>query len=445
MLQMDGNDPTPHLERFESYEQACLELHLVIPKRFNIASVICRKHDDAVSRVALSELKEGGINTYTFGGLDFLSDKFAMALAESGIAPGDSVALIVPQSAAAAVAQLGALKRGAVVVPLSMSSEVALLEQALTDSGARAIIVDESIHTVVEPLARSLPELKQRFVVRDLRPVETSSSYKDFWTEVDRASSDFEAVEAEAGSPAFLFYVESEDKCIGVVHSQRSVMGQLASFEMLNNLEHEAGSVCWAADDYWSSPGAVLGVIYPAWWYGYSIATAIPRDTISFLRLMELCGASLAFIPSAQTRKHSASEGLHPESLNLKLRTVLTDSSPGVEYLVNNQPGITINEVYGKPEAGWIAGGCRRWFAKRDRSLGHVVPGRLIEIMDDNGTPLGAHKVGHIAVHKSDPGLFSGYHNEPGKTADSFIGDWFMTSDFAYRDENGDLYLAPKP
>src|SRR4029453_14197437 len=99
-------DPTPHLERFETYDQAFREFKWIIPERFNIACAICRRHPDAITRVALKEVREAGINTYPFGALDFLSDKFAMALSESGIKQGDSVAVMLAQSAALAVAHL---------------------------------------------------------------------------------------------------------------------------------------------------------------------------------------------------------------------------------------------------------------------------------------------------------------------------------------------------
>src|SRR5438477_7485628 len=186
------SDPTPHLERFDSYEQACREFHWLIPQRINIATAICRRHPDAVTRIALSDVKEGGINTYTFGGLDYLSDKFATALSESGISQGDPVAVVLPPSAALAIAHLGALKTGAMVVPLSMASDAALLEFALADSDARALVVDESIYGKVETVGRNLPKSKSRFVVRDLRPTVARPDFKDFWSEVDRSSSDFD-------------------------------------------------------------------------------------------------------------------------------------------------------------------------------------------------------------------------------------------------------------
>ncbi|MEK6320528.1 MAG: AMP-binding protein [Acidobacteriota bacterium] len=434
-------DPTPHLERFESYEQACREFRWVIPEHFNIASAICRKHADAVTRIALNEVKEAGTNTYTFAGLDFLSDKFAMALSESGINQGDSVAVILPQSASLAVAHLGALKTGAVVVPLPMVSDAALLEHALADSSAKAVVVDESIYARVET-SRNLPNLESHFVVRDLRPEAPDARYRDFWSEVDRASSDFDVVEADANSSAFIFYVESQGKPAGVVHSHRSVIGNLTAFQMFSNLECEGDSVFWAADD-WSSPGPVLGMLYPAWWSGCSVVAAASEDCARPLPLIERCEVTHAFIPSPQLMTPAESEPEPRERLELKLRTLVSDGplSPPMLDWAKDKLGVTLTEVYGKPETGWVVGGCERWFATRVGSAGRAAPGRSIEIIDDSGSVLTPGKTGRVAVHKSDPALFTEFHNAADRTAASFIGDWFLTGDSGYKSEDGDLFI----
>ncbi|HTG17733.1 MAG TPA: hypothetical protein VK747_20975, partial [Blastocatellia bacterium] len=64
-----ADDPTPHLERFGSYERACREFRWRIPDSFNIANSILSRHTDAVTRAALIEARPGGLNTYTYGGL----------------------------------------------------------------------------------------------------------------------------------------------------------------------------------------------------------------------------------------------------------------------------------------------------------------------------------------------------------------------------------------
>ena len=389
-------------------------------------------------------MKQGGINTYTFGGLDFLSDKFATALSESGISQGDSVAVVLPPSAALAIAHLGALKTGAVVVPLSMVSDAALLKYALADSGARVLVVDESIYGVVEAAGRNLPNLKSRFVVRDLRPTVANPDFKDFWSEVDRSSSDFDAVEHDATSAAFVFYVESQGEIDGVVHSHRSIIGQLTAFEMFNNVEREADSVFWTPGE-WCSSGAVLGLLYPSWWYGCSLVAGTSEDGAGVLRLMEQCEVTHAFIASGQLEALAESEPQPGEHFNLKVRNVVAEASRWPEYFVNSDPNVTLSEVYGRPETGWIVGRCNRWFATTGGSVGRPVPGRSVEIVDESGNVLPALHAGHVAVHKSDPGLFTGYHGAATGTAAAFIGDWFLTGDVGYKNGDGDLYIQPSP
>jgi acetyl-CoA synthetase len=431
------SDPTPHLERFQSYQEACRDFRWVIPERFNIASAICRRHADAVARIALKEVKEAGINTYTFGGLDFLSDKFAMALSQSGINQGEPVAVMLPPSAALAVAHLGVLKTGAVVVPLPIAADADLLEHALADGRTKAVVVDESIYGRAKDY-RSLSSIESRFVVRDLRPTSASLDDKDFWTEVDRASSDFEAAHTDPNSMAFIFYIEAGGKPTGVVHSHRSLIGQLSAFEMF--MEPEAESVFWTADD-WSSPGALLGALYPAWWYGCSFAAGAADDRDSMLRLMERCSVTHALIPSSRLNMLAESE-LHPrESSELKLLTVVCDGLPWPECRANDDLSVTLNCVYGRPEAGWIFGQCERWFKTDLGSMGRPAPGRSIEVIDESGNVLPPRKAGRIAIHKSDPALFSEFHNAPQSAAMSFVGDWFLTGDIGHKNEDGDLFI----
>jgi acetyl-CoA synthetase len=436
------NDPTPHLERFASYEQACRELRCVIPEQLNIATAICRRHPDAVTRIALSDVKAGGENTYTFGGLDFLSDKFATALRESGINEGDSVAVMLPQSAALAVAHLGALKIGAVVVPLSERSSTAFLDHALADSGAKTIVIDESIYDALESRARDAVYPATRFVVRDLRPPATIAGSKDFWSEVDRASSDFDTAKTDSNSAAFIFYIESHGEISGVVHSHRSVTAQLAAFEMFNGVHGESEAVFWTPGD-WSSAAVVLGTQYPGWWYGCSVV-ATAEDQPSVMRSIEECEVSNIFMPASMPNALADSEPPSGEVPNLKVRTAVAETIRGTKYLVVSDPNIALNQVSGSAETGWIFGKCARWFATAPGATGRRVPGRSLEIIDHNGNVLPPRHAGRFAVHKSDPGLFVEYRGDSARNEASFIGDWFLTGDWGFSDEEGNLFVTPR-
>src|SRR5215216_1765578 len=196
-------DPTPHLERFDSYEQACKEFRWQIPEQFNIASAISRRHKDAITRIAIKDVRPGGINTYTFGGIDFVSDKFANLLAKSGVQQGDSVAVIVPQSAALLVAHFGILKLGAVVVPLSPYWPSHVFERALRECHARAVVTGKTSLDAIRDTAAA-----ETLFITDVNGQDNDEGNegKDFWRELNSASSDFTAVETSSSSPAFIFF-----------------------------------------------------------------------------------------------------------------------------------------------------------------------------------------------------------------------------------------------
>jgi long-chain acyl-CoA synthetase len=79
--------------------------------------------------------------TVTHGELDRVSDAFAAALAGLGVAPGDRVALLLPNCPQFLIGELGAWKAGAILVPLNPIYTEQELEGALRRTGAETILV----------------------------------------------------------------------------------------------------------------------------------------------------------------------------------------------------------------------------------------------------------------------------------------------------------------
>jgi acetyl-CoA synthetase len=438
-------DPTPHLERFESYEQACREFRWRIPDEFNIARAISNRHKDAVTRIAISDVRPGGINTYTFGGIDFLSDKFASVLAQSSVRQGDAVAVILPQSAALLVSHFGALKLGAAVVPLSPSLPSSTLRAALRQCDARAIIASRDTLDKMSEVVTSVP----LFVVGDSSQGDRSSDrQKDFWREVNYASSDFTPVVTSSSSPAFIFFhSDSEGSLTGVAHSHRSLIGQLTAFEMWTSFSCGEDSTFWTAGD-WTSPQALLGIINPALWYGCSI---VAQDFMNisgdeFFASIDRFEVTDAFIPSPEINLLKQTGDVPRTRHDLKLRSILTtpDAFTQEHYdWAADALGATLNVAYGTHETGIIATTCEKWFASNPGTAGRAAPGHSIEIVDEGGDRKPAGHVGRIAISRFDPALFLSYLNDSEKTIARFAGDWFVTGDAGYKKKDGNLYLSP--
>jgi len=77
--------------------------------------------------------------------------------------------------------------------------------------------------------------------------------------------------------------------------------------------------------------------------------------------------------------------------------------------------------------------------------MGKPTPGIDVDIVDDSGRRVGPNQEGDIAV-KVKPerpvGLFKAYRNAPEATAAAFRGDWYITGDRAFRDEDGYLWFV---
>ncbi len=83
--------------------------------------------------------------TLSYQELDRLSDRIAAHLLEKGIGAGDVVGILIPRSEYMPVTALGVLKTGAAYQPLDPAYPTERLKIMVEDSGAKALIEDESL------------------------------------------------------------------------------------------------------------------------------------------------------------------------------------------------------------------------------------------------------------------------------------------------------------
>ncbi len=298
----------------------------------NLATAICRRHENPVTRVALIETRPAANNTYTFGALDFLSDKFATVMNGCRLNQADRVAVILPQSAAAAVAQLATLKLGATVVPLSPSLPLETLQPAIKDSGAKLIIAESAVIGRMKEFIESLTHLETVFVADDL----PQNGGRDFWREIDAASSDFITVETTASTPAFVFYQQSASSELkAAVFNHGSLTEHLAAFEINNNLDKSDDLIFWTPLA-WASPETLFKMLYPAWYYGCAVVAHAPpvADSSQALSLLARCRITNLFI---NTDEFHALDHIEPELLrqyDLRIRAI---TGIGAAFAERNQ------------------------------------------------------------------------------------------------------------
>jgi acetyl-CoA synthetase len=395
---------TPHLEQFQSYEQACKEFVWQIPDSFNIATEVCRRHADPITRIALVETRSGGHNTYTFGGLDYLSDKFAVVLADSGVKRGDVVALNLAQSAAFAIALLGILKAGAIVAPISDSTDSTGVFKR-----AKFIVIDRAKRKDPENRLRGGQSPPVVFVADDdIHRHSVADGERSFWRDVYKATSDFHSVETKVSDPAFLVIAANIDGTSDeFVINHGSLLAGLPAFEMWNDLDLRENQIFWA-DRHWTVSHALAGFILPAWYYGHSVVAARSIDietaggTLGFLDRCEITTALLA-----ASQLHSIATRSQPKSsFDLPLNRILTLNECITDQLTDwaeENLGARVSAAYASSRDGVVAADCGKWFASKEGFLGRPAPGYRVAIIDDSGVSVPPGLVGGIAIQSNLP------------------------------------------
>jgi len=84
---------------------------------------------------------DGADGTMTYGELDRLANRFSGALLAAGTQPGDRVGIHLPRSGRGIAAMIGALRAGAVYVPLDPSSPPARMALIAKDCGLHHVVI----------------------------------------------------------------------------------------------------------------------------------------------------------------------------------------------------------------------------------------------------------------------------------------------------------------
>src|SRR5262249_40190887 len=98
------------------------------------------------------------------------------------------------------------------------------------------------------------------------------------------------------------------------------------------------------------------------------------------------------------------------------------------------QTGQMVLERYGMSETLMLTSNPYFGIAARDRiagSVGQMLPGTSVQVVDDNGAPCAIGEIGNVEVR--GPSIFAGYWRMPEKTAEEFTRDgYFKTADVGH-------------
>ncbi len=426
------------LKKGNTYQEVYENFRWRIPENYNIGIDICSKWAGDTSRLALVyENDKHQIEKYTFADIENLSNKLANGFIHQGLEKGDRVGILLPQCPETAVSHVSIYKAGLIAIPLFTLFGADALQYRLENSEAKAIITNpENLEKVLQ-IQPDLPFLETIILTGKERPAETVL----FNQLTEKGSGSFQAEATRADDPALIIYTSgTTGPPKGALHAHRTLLGHLPGVEFPHNFFPQKNDFFWTPAD-WAWIGGLIDVLLPSWHHGVPVFAQRakkfdPEEAFHFFEKHQIRNAFMP--PTALKLMRQVKNPRKRYSYNI--RSIGSGGESLGEELLDwgkKELGVTINEFYGQTECNLVIGCCAEVMEIRPGAMGKAIPGKTVEVIDEQGNPTLPSEVGQIAVKKPDPVMFLEYWKNQAATEGKYKGDWLLTGDSAYKDEDG--------
>ncbi len=387
--------------------QAVWELFDGSPESFNIAHECVDRHAADAQRIAVRVAHaDGHDEIIRFQELSAWSSRFAHWLLAQGVKPGDRVAFMLDPSLAFYTSMFGAMKMGAISVPLFTLFGPEGLQLRVADCNPVILVTN----TEKAEMARGAKNT--RVVVADDALFEALKVYPDTF-KTNTKAEDLAAFQYTSGT--------TRELPAAVKHNHRSIV--------VLALAALYGTGVRPGDDFFcpSSPAWGHGM-----WHGtlaplsLGVTTGTMSGKFAALRLLQaLQDYNITNLSAAAT--HYRMMKATGEASNFKFRLQKMSYTgepidPATLEFTEQLFGHPVCSMYGTTEVGVVLVNYPGApdFTVKPGSLGKAIPGQTVEVQDPNGKPCAPRQVGELKLLRR--------------------GQWVPTKDLGWIDEDGYLY-----
>lgn len=355
-----------------------------------------------------------GDRRLTFAELERASAGVAAALARRGVVKGDRVAVVVQSSVDAVIVMVGALRRGAVVVPVNPGYKHEELAHVLDDAGCEFVVDGEGSDVVAA--------VKGDRVVVSAADLVVEGS-------VEGSIAGAGVVDVEPDDLALLIYTSgTTGRSKGCAHTAGGLAEGIGALVDLWGIT--ADDVVINALPLFHVHGlcvCLLGALLRG-----AQTTLVTHFSVDAVVAAVAAGGTVFMSVPTMVHRILAAFDARPDDAGViaRLRLMTCGSAAlSAEMLLRfrERTGLTLLERYGMTEtlitlSNPLVG------ARKPGSVGLPVPGVAVRVVDDE-------------LQVRGPGVMRGYWNRDDADAESFVVDeaghrWFKTGDVVARDDD---------
>jgi benzoate-CoA ligase len=402
---------------------------IVIPDRFNATAYF-------VDRI----VEEGhGARTAILCGDQAISyqevlaevNRAGNALLELGVEIENRVALLLLDCPEFAYAFFGAIKIGAVPVPINTLLKPQDYGYLLRDSRARALIVSAELLSSVESILPTLERMRHVVVVGE------AARYASFAQLLQRQAADLEAADTCKDDVAFWLYTSgTTGMSRAAVHLQHDMVycSRLYADSILNiGPEDRTFSIAKLYFAY-----GLGNALYCPFAVGASTVffPGRPMPEAVFTTVKRYRPTLFFGVPTAYAAMlHAAEQGAEADFSSVRLCVSAGEPLPaGLYRRWLDRFGVEILDGIGSTEVLHIFLSNRPG-SVRPGSSGLPVPGYEAQIVDDDGATVGPGEIGNLMVRGDSTCAY--YWNKHDASRRQIAGEWIRTGDKYHTDEDG--------
>ena len=406
-----------------------------LPARFNVASYFVDRHLAACGGSAPAFLYEDRVLTYA--DVADLASRTGNALLELGVRMEDRVFMLCLDAPEFVGTFWGAIKVGAVPIPVNTLMRAADYLYFLNDSRAKVAVISAPLMAEVGPVLAQAPHLQHVLVAGG--PAGTHVSWED---RVGKASGVLTAADTSRDDAAFWLYSSgSTGFPKGAVHLQHDMVVCYETFAKrvlgirADDRVFSAAKLFFAYGlgnaGYFPLGAGAQSVLYPHRPTPEGVFDVIARRRPTLYFGVPTLYAAMLAVKDAEKRWDLSS---------LRLCVSAGEALPEEIYKRwQDRFGVEIIDGIGTTEILHIFLSNRPG-AVRPGSSGLPVPGYEAIVVDDDGRPVPQGEIGNLRVKGDSTMAF--YWNKHEKTKDTLFGHWIQTGDKYYQDEDGYYWYA---
>ena len=378
---------------------------------------------------------------FTFGEYGSLVESLARGLISAGLAPGEVVAIFLPNSWEFAITYHAATLAGGIPTLLNPSYREREIRYQLENSGAVFLITDAPFLENVN--LAGLPALRRVFTTRQAR-----AGCEDFATLLRPTSAKFP--EARRNSQETIAALPYSSGTTGL---PKGVM--LSHYNLVANVYQLLGK-----NGTPLTPDDTMLCFLPLYHiYGLTVALTLSLALGSKLVLMprfdiqKLCAlltqegvTMMPVVPPAINAMCQAAEAdIFPK--NHKVRWIKSGAAPLAPELarrLTNLTGIRVIQGYGMTEASPVthAGYIAPPEMNRPASIGQALALTECRVLDLNGNEVAQGEPGELVMR--GPQFMLGYWKDPQATAAVVRDGWYFSGDIVRADADGFYYVLDR-